>query len=241
MQPPTSLVLDANTPPCLEFEAGKIINVIKPEGWSSFDVVKKIRAHIGTKKVGHAGSLDPFASGVLLICTGKATKRVEELMRLEKEYVACIELGRTTDTYDRTGKIVRCTDPNEVKHSEVLEACAGFQGRLWQTPPMYSAIKMNGKRLYELARQGKTIERPPREVTIHEIEVLDFSLPFIQVKVVCSKGTYIRSLAFDLGEKLGCGAHLKELTRTRIGSYKIDNAYSIADFIEKHRILSHTT
>ncbi|MFQ5636644.1 MAG: tRNA pseudouridine(55) synthase TruB [bacterium] len=222
----------------LEFETGKILNINKPVDWTSFDVVKKIRSHIKVKKVGHAGSLDPFATGVLLICTGKATKRVESLMHLEKEYLACMELGKTTDTYDRTGVMLTEPGTKHITFSDIVTVCQFFTGEIFQTPPMYSALKKNGRRLYELARRGEVVERTPRKVHIYRIELLDFQNPFLNVKVICSRGTYIRSLAFDIGEKLGCGAYLKDLTRTRIGQYTIDDAWSVSDFVVKtHSIL----
>ncbi|MFQ5822755.1 MAG: tRNA pseudouridine(55) synthase TruB [bacterium] len=212
------------------FERGEILNVNKPEGWTSFDIVKKIRNIIKIKKVGHAGTLDPFAVGVLLICTGRATKKVAELMKLEKEYLAIIELGKVTDTYDRTGLVIKNTTPTKFKLCDLKRVCNSFVGEFYQTPPMYSAVKVNGQRLYNLARRGEVIERKPRKVKILNIEILNYQNPCITLKVVCSRGTYIRTLANDIGEILDCGACLKELTRTRIGSYKIENAYSIANF-----------
>ncbi|MFQ5769088.1 MAG: tRNA pseudouridine(55) synthase TruB [bacterium] len=215
-----------------DFENGEILNINKPEGWSSFDVVKKIRYHIKVKKVGHAGTLDPFASGVLLICTGRATKKVQELMNFEKEYQAQIELGTTTDTYDRTGKILKQNPTRHLTAADLEKVCDGFRGEIYQIPPMYSAIKIKGKRLYDLARRGEIIEREPRKITIYKIDLLDFQNPFVTLKIVCSKGTYIRALAHDIGENLGCGAYLKSLIRTRIGPYKIESAYLLSNFIQ---------
>ncbi len=222
-------------PSLLDFEKGQIININKPEGWSSFDVVRKIRYHIHVKKIGHAGTLDPFASGVLLICTGKATKRVQELMNYDKEYWAHIELGKTTDTYDITGKVQKQNSPPHVIIDEIKEICYRFKGEIYQIPPMFSAIKINGKRLYKLARKGLTVKRNPRKVKIFEIEVLDFENPYITLKVICSKGTYIRALANDIGEMVGCGAYLKSLIRTRIGPYDIESASSISDFTQQFK------
>lgn len=212
------------------FESGEIINVNKPEGWTSFDVVKKIRNIIRIKKVGHAGTLDPFAVGVLLICTGRATKRVTELLSLEKEYLATVELGKTTDTYDRTGVLLSETVPPRFELSELQSVCSGFIGEIYQIPPMYSAVKIKGQRLYKMARRGMVVEREPRKINIHNIEVLKYQHPFVTLKVVCSRGTYMRALANDIGKELNCGGHLSALTRTRIGSYRIENAYSIAKF-----------
>lgn len=214
------------------FANGEILNINKPEGWSSFDVVKKIRAHIKVKKVGHAGTLDPFASGVLLICTGRATKRMPELIKLDKEYVAQIELGKTTDTYDKTGVLLKKIDTSNITVDKIQNALANFRGEIYQTPPMYSAVKVGGRRLYQLARRGEMIERQPRKVNIYVLELLNFSHPFLTIQVCCSKGTYIRALAHDLGEALRCGAHLYALTRIRVGPYKIEDARTIHDFIQ---------
>lgn len=209
------------------FAAGEILNINKPEGWTSFDVVKKIRSAARIKKVGHAGTLDPFASGVLLLCTGPATKQVESLMAFDKEYVAEIELGKTTDTYDRTGLILSQTAADNIDLDAVINSLKKFEGEIYQTPPMYSAIKVRGQRLYELARRGEAIERTPRKIRIYGIELINHVKSRITIKVVCTKGTYIRSLAHDLGEDLGCGAYLHALVRTRVGSYRIEDAWSM--------------
>ncbi len=215
------------------FADGAILNINKPAGWTSFDVVKKIRAAIRVKKVGHAGALDPFATGVLLICTGGATKRVQSLMNFEKEYLAEIELGKTTDTYDRTGVILTETDASAIDFAKVQQAAKAFEGEIYQTPPMYSAIKMQGQRLYKLARRGEVVERRPRKITIQTLELIRFENPHITLKVVCSKGTYIRALAHDLGERLGCGAFLQALVRTRIGPYRLADAMTIDELLAK--------
>ena len=218
--------------PELDFEKGEILNINKPIGWTSFDVVKKVRNHIRVK-VGHAGTLDPFAAGVLLLCTGRATKQVPRLMALEKEYVAQLELGVVTDTLDPTGQVVVRRQVPQLNATQIEQICQGFTGEIEQVPPMFSAVKVNGRRLYELARKGKTIERQPRKVTIYELELLDLESPFLTVRVVCSKGTYIRSLASDLGEALGCGAYVKALTRTRIGPYRLEEAWTVEGFIRE--------
>jgi len=215
------------------FTTGEILNINKPEGWSSFDVVKKIRSRIKVKKVGHAGTLDPFATGVLLICTGRATKQVSELIKLDKEYWAQIELGKTTDTYDKTGVVLKESNVSGIDANAIQNALENFRGEINQTPPMYSAIKVGGRRLYQMARRGEVIERPPRKVNIYALELLSFDHPFLAISVCCSKGTYIRSLAYDLGEALGCGAYLYALKRTRVGPYKIDEALTIHDFIQQ--------
>lgn len=234
MSPITTITETTKTRPTsvFNFAQGEILNINKPEGWTSFDVVNKIRKHIGVKKVGHAGTLDPFATGVLLICTGKATKRVPELMGLEKEYEAIIELGKTTDTYDRTGIILQEKATTDIGIEEVRHICEEFQGKILQTPPMYSAVKVKGKRLYELARRGEVIDRKPRSVVIRKINILSYHEPFLHLDISCSKGTYIRALANDIGEKLGCGGMLNELTRTRIGDYKLEDASSLNDFLQ---------
>lgn len=215
-----------------DFERGEILNLYKPEGWTSFDVVKKIRNIVKGKKVGHAGTLDPFATGVLLVCTGRATKKVSKLVQLEKEYIATLELGKVTDTYDRTGVIVKESDIHEIELNELQNLCNSLVGEIYQTPPMYSAVKVNGMRLYKLARKGEVIERKPRKVNIYDINILNIEIPLITLKVICSKGTYIRTLAHDIGAKLSCGAYLSSLTRTRIGPYKIENAYTIPIFAQ---------
>ncbi|MBN1352191.1 tRNA pseudouridine(55) synthase TruB [candidate division KSB1 bacterium] len=215
-----------------DFQNGEILNFCKPENWSSFDVVKKVRRLIGIKKVGHCGTLDPFATGVLLICTGRATKRSQEYMALEKEYVGEIELGRTTDTLDSTGNIIHQAPAAAITESQFKNACSQFFGEIEQVPPMHSAIQLNGVRLYKLARKGQQIDLPPRRVHVYSIDVLDFTLPIAKIKVVCSKGTYIRALARDIGDFLGCGAHLKSLCRSKIGNYSIADAWSIQEFQE---------
>lgn len=216
-----------------DFEQGEILNINKPVDWTSFDVVKKIRNHIKPAKVGHAGTLDPFATGVLLVCTGKATRRVQELMELQKEYVATMEFGKATDTYDVTGKVMHEKDASGVTVEDVKRVRARYEGRVEQVPPMYSAVKVKGERLYKLARRGEEVPRQSRKVYIYKLELLDFSNPYLQLKIVCSKGTYIRALAHEMGKEVGPGAYLTELTRTRIGPYRIEDAYSIQDFIKQ--------
>lgn len=211
-----------------------ILNINKPEGWTSFDVVKKIRNIVRVKKVGHAGTLDPFATGVLLVCVGRATKRVPELMHLEKEYVARLKFGMVTDTFDRTGTVQETHDVPNFSVERLVDTCQDFCGEIWQLPPMYSAVKVNGQRLYQLARKGLTVEREPRKITVHNIDVVEFDLPSATLRIRCSKGTYIRSLAHDIGRQLGCGALLDALTRTRIGEYRIEEALTVAQFIQQH-------
>jgi len=215
------------------FELGEILNINKPVGWTSFDVVKKIRGQLNIKKVGHAGTLDPFATGVLLICTGRATKKVEDLMNLKKEYIARIEFGKTTDSYDLTGTIVSERSADNLELENINQVIKQFHGEIYQTPPMYSAVKVNGERLYKLARRGEVVERKPRKIRIYQTDVIDFRNPFLKLRIVCSRGTYIRALANDMGEILGCGGYLTSLTRTRVGDYKLEDSFEIKDLIRE--------
>lgn len=210
-----------------------IINVYKEKGFTSFDVVAKLRGILKQKKIGHTGTLDPDAVGVLPVCLGSATKLCDMLTDKKKEYIAEFILGKETDTQDISGKvlseqIVACTE------DEVKAAIQSFVGDYDQLPPMYSAIKVDGKRLYELARQGKDVERKTRPVTFYEIEILKLELPYVTIRVLCSKGTYIRTLCHDIGQKLGCGGAMTALERTRSGQFSKDNAYTLAE-IEKIR------
>lgn len=210
-----------------------IFSINKPQDWTSFDVVKKIRSLTKIRKVGHAGTLDPFASGVLLIATAKATKQISTLMDLEKEYIGEIVLGIETDTLDRTGEIVKTTPVGGLTRSQVEMVVSQFTGIINQLPPAFSAIKVNGVRAYKLARKGKTVTLKPRQVQIYSLEILDITFPILKIKVVCSKGTYIRALARDIGNTLGTGGHLQSLTRTRIGNFKIEDAFLIEEFAQK--------
>lgn len=212
-----------------DFESGAVLNFHKPTGKSSFWVVKQIKKLVNFK-VGHTGTLDPFAEGVLLICTGRATKKVVELMELPKTYIGEIELGITTDTDDVTGNMLSMSEIPEIGIEDVELVCKSFIGDIYQLPPMFSAKKVNGRRLYKLARAGKTIDRKTSLVHIESLEVLSFKTPIIDIKVKCSKGTYIRSLARDIGEKIGCGGHLKTLVRSEIGPYKIKDSLTLEKF-----------
>jgi tRNA pseudouridine55 synthase len=216
------------------FEEGVILNINKPEDWTSFDVVKKIRNSLKVKKVGHAGTLDPFATGVLIICTGKATKKVNRLMNLEKEYIATILLGKRSDTYDRTGQIETVTeDVSHITREQIEEALKKYIGVFEQRIPPYSAAKKGGKRLYELARKGTLVENLTKQVEIREIEILDFTPPILKIRLRCGKGTYVRTLADDLGRDLGTGALLAELQRTKVGPYSVDGAWTIEQFLKQ--------
>ena len=209
-----------------DFSAGAILNIFKPEGKTSFFAVKRVR-YLTKTKVGHAGTLDPFASGVLLILTGKATKKSAEFMDLPKWYTGVIELGKRTNTDDVTGEIIEQNDVPELTLSDVESVIQRFIGEIDQIPPMFSAKKVNGKRLYKLARKGVEIERKPHRVNIYELKILQFSNPFLKIEVNCSKGTYIRSLARDIGDAIGCGGFLKSLTRTRVGPYAVEESLKL--------------
>jgi tRNA pseudouridine55 synthase len=201
-----------------------ILNVNKPEGKTSFNVVAWLKRLTGEKHLGHAGTLDPIATGVLPICFGQATRVVQFLTESSKTYLAQIELGITTDTFDRQGKIIERGDPSGITVTQVEEALSSFQGIIKQVPPIYSALKHQGKRYHELARAGVPIKPKPRQVEIVSLELISCQLPLITINVDCSKGTYIRSLAHDLGQYLHCGAHLKNLIRLRCGAFHIEDA-----------------
>jgi tRNA pseudouridine55 synthase len=203
-----------------------IINIYKPEGISSFDVVRTVRKIAGIKKVGHTGTLDPMAKGVLPICLGKSTKIVDYIMKDFKIYKAVLKLGEISDTYDREGKIIEKNNVN-VCENEIRDAINSYIGEIDQIPPMYSALKVNGKRLYELARQGIEIERQSRKINIYNIIIEEINTPYVTFEVKCSKGTYIRSLCYDIGEKLGCGALMWDLERVATGEFTKGNAISL--------------
>lgn len=205
-----------------------IINIHKEAGYTSHDVVAKMRGILRQKKIGHTGTLDPQATGVLPVCLGSGTKLCGMLTDKDKEYVAELLLGITTDTQDTTGEILT-ERAVEVSEEAVREAVLGFVGTYEQIPPMYSALKVNGKKLYELARAGKEVERAARPVTIRDIEILEMSLPVVKLRVVCSKGTYIRTLCFDIGEKLGCGGAMRSLVRTRVSGFALDAAVTLGE------------
>ncbi|GAB4481436.1 MAG: tRNA pseudouridine(55) synthase TruB [Thermoflexibacter sp.] len=218
-----------------DFIEGEVLLVDKPLKWTSFDVVKKIRNQHKAIKVGHAGTLDPLATGLLIICTGKKTKQIEHYQGLTKEYTGRILLGKTTPTLDLEMPFDSEQDISHLTKEDILGVVKSFMGRQLQVPPVFSAIKIDGKRLYKKARKGKEIdiEIKPREIEIHAFEITDMSLPEISFRVICSKGTYIRSLARDVGEKLGVGACLSALRRTKIGDFSVENAWQITDLIEK--------
>ncbi len=210
-----------------ELHAGAVLLVDKPRGWTSFDVVNKVRHLFRIRRIGHAGTLDPAATGLLILCTAGKTKDVEEFMGLEKEYEAEIVLGARTPSYDAETPIVERKETSGLTEERVRDAIAGFVGAQQQLPPMYSAVKVGGRRLYSYARKGVEVSRQPREITIASITVGRVEIPAVTMTVVCSKGTYIRTLANDIGERLGCGAYLASLRRTRIGPYHVRDARSI--------------
>lgn len=231
----------------MDFKEGEILYFNKPLGWTSFKVVGHARYHIcrsiGQKKlkVGHAGTLDPLATGVMIVCTGKATKRIEEFQYHTKEYVATIRLGATTPSYDLEHEIDATYPTEHITRTLVEETLKKFTGEIWQTPPAFSACMVNGKRAYDLARKGEEVELKPKLLVIDEIELLECNLdvPEIKIRVVCSKGTYIRALARDIGEALQSGAHLTALERTRVGNVRIEDCLNPLDFkewIEKETI-----
>ena len=206
-----------------------ILNINKPRGKTSFSIVAIVRRLSGERRVGHAGTLDPEATGVLPVCIGKATRIVEFLMDTTKTYHAEVELGVTTDTYDATGKVIQQGDIVGIDRQQVETALESFHGEIIQIPPMYSAVKHNGRPLYELARAGRTVEREGRPIEIHNLELLEWNTPVATIEVVCGKGTYIRSLAHDLGQVLGCGAMLRNLTRLRCGFFSIEDSVSLPE------------
>jgi tRNA pseudouridine55 synthase len=215
------------------FEEGQVLLINKPLEWTSFDVVRKIRNTIKIKKVGHAGTLDPLATGLLILCTGKFTKRINEYMAQEKEYTGTFTLGATTPTYDLESEPQYFIDYSSVTPEQLQTIAQQFTGEIMQVPPMHSAIKKDGKRVYELARQGLTIELEPRRITIKEFEFTAIELPVVHFRVVCTTGTYIRSLANDVGKAAGCGAYLSRLCRTRIGSFTLDQSMTMDEALEK--------
>lgn len=211
------------------FEEGRVLLINKPLYWTSFDAVRKIRNLTRTKKVGHAGTLDPLASGLLIVCTGRFTKKINEFMAQEKEYTGTITLGATTPTYDLESDPVNPQQVDHLSEEDLHNATKAFTGAIMQVPPIHSAIKKEGKRVYELARRGEDVKLEPRPVTITAFEITNISLPVVSFRVVCSTGTYIRSLANDYGAALGVGGYLSSLCRTRIGDFRLEDALTIED------------
>jgi len=225
----------------MDFIEGETVYFDKPLSWTSFDLVNKFRYKLSRKlkikkiKVGHAGTLDPMATGVMIICTGKATKRIEEFQYQTKEYVATLMLGATTPSFDLETEIDATYPVAHITEDLVVETLKSFTGEIRQVPPVYSACKIDGKRAYELARKGKEPQLKEKTLVIDEIELMAYEMPIIKIRVVCSKGTYIRALARDIGEALSSGAHLTGLVRTRVGDVTLDKCMSpdeIDDFLE---------
>ena len=210
-----------------------IVNIYKEKGYTSHDVVAVLRKVVGQKKIGHTGTLDPDATGVLPVCLGRATKVCELLTDHDKTYEALLLLGKTTDTQDISGEVLEERDPGDLTEEEVRSCIESFIGEYDQIPPMYSALKVNGKKLYELAREGKTVERKSRKVQIHGIRILEMNLPHVRMEVDCSKGTYIRTLCHDIGEKLQVGGCMEELDRTKVGCFLKEDAVTLDEVRQK--------
>lgn len=216
----------------LDYEAGQVLLFDKPYGWTSFDLVRKVRGLIRIKKIGHAGTLDPLATGLMILCTGKFTKRISEFMGQEKEYVAEMTIGSVTPTYDLESEPQQIKPWDHITSDRIQEEMRSFMGLIYQIPPAHSAIKVDGKRVYELARAGKEVKLEPRPVTIKELELVGREENRVTLRVVCSTGTYIRSLVHDIGQALGTGAYLSGLIRTRIGAQQLSQAMSIEAFVQ---------
>ena len=213
-----------------DFAEGQVLLLDKPLDWTSFQLVKKVRYLVKVKKVGHAGTLDPLATGLLIICTGKFTKIIQGIQDAEKEYTGTFTIGATRPSYDKETEINEEFDITSITEEQILETAKEFIGVVEQVPPIFSAIKVKGKRAYEYARKGEDIKLKPRNVTIREFEITKIALPEISFRVACSKGTYIRTLADDFGKALNNGAYLSSLRRTKIGEYSIDNSIQIDEF-----------
>lgn len=218
--------------PPFDFETGEVLLVDKPSEWTSFDVVNKIRYAIRLKKIGHAGTLDPLATGLLILCTGKKTKLIESYQAQVKEYTGTIVLGQTTPSYDAETEPTTAVDISHLTEVMLHETTHRFKGAIEQLPPVFSAIKVDGERLYKKARRGEEVELKPRPVEIFSFDLEQIAFPLVHFRVVCSKGTYIRSLAHDFGQALGVGAYLGNLRRTRIGDFAVESAWQLPELIE---------
>jgi tRNA pseudouridine55 synthase len=224
-----TLILQKTNP----YEEGRVLLVNKPLHWTSFDVVRKLRNAVRTKKVGHAGTLDPLASGLLILCTGRMTKQINQYMAREKEYTGSFTLGAETPTYDLESEPANFRRYDHISESDLQQAALLFSGEIQQVPPIYSAIKKDGKPAYLLARKGRDVVLEPRPINISAFDVHVEQMPVVRFRVVCSTGTYIRSLANDFGRALGCGAYLSSLCRTRIGEFKLEDAKSVEDWVKE--------
>ena len=221
----------------LDFTAGEVILIDKPPYWSSYKVVHKVKKAARLKKVGHAGTLDPMATGLLILCTGKKTKEIYKYQALRKTYTGIITLGKSSASMDMETEISEHEIPADLDEKIIFSVRDLFLGEIEQTPPMYSALKVNGQRLYQLARKDKTIERKPRRVTIEEFKITKVEVPQIHFEITCSKGTYIRVIANDFGDKLGCGGILSNLRRTKIGDFNVNEAIKIEEFISRAEVV----
>ncbi|MGB4772206.1 MAG: tRNA pseudouridine(55) synthase TruB [Chitinophagaceae bacterium] len=219
-----------------EYLNGKVLLIDKPLEWTSFDAVKKVRNLTRVSKVGHAGTLDPLATGLLIICTGKFTKKINEYMAQEKEYTGTFTLGAVTPTYDLESDPIELRPIDHITMDQLQAATIPFTGEIMQVPPAHSAIKKDGVPVYKMARKGIDVKLEPRKLTIYTFEITAFQPPLVHFRVVCSTGTYIRSLANDFGAHLGCGAYLSSLRRTKIGSFSVDDALTLAQFEENLKI-----
>jgi|WetSurMetagenome_2_1015567.scaffolds.fasta_scaffold37954_2 tRNA pseudouridine55 synthase len=217
----------------LDYLSGQVILIDKPVNWTSFDVVARIRRLTKVKKVGHAGTLDPLATGLLIVCTGKKTKEISEYQAQRKKYTGIITLGKSSPSMDLATEIIETVLPDDLSEEKILSVRNKFLGNIEQVPPMFSALKHKGKALYKLARAGKEVERNPRQVEIYSFEITKIELPGIHFEIACSKGTYIRVIADDFGKELGCGGILSLLRRTGIGDYKVDDAIELDEFTSK--------
>lgn len=220
-----------------QFAEGEVLLLDKPKEWTSFDVVAKVRNLIRKKeqkkvKVGHAGTLDPLATGLLILCTGKKTKSIEAYQAQQKEYIGEITLGATTPSFDAETEVDQTFDIAHINEKLISETLPQFIGEIDQIPPMFSAVKVDGKRLYKHARKGEVVEIDPRKITIHAFDIVQIALPKLLFRVSCTKGTYIRSLARDFGKALGAGAYLSDLRRTHIGEFKVSDAYTVEEFTD---------
>jgi len=218
---------------------GEVFLVNKPYRWTSFDVVRKIRNALGIKKVGHAGTLDPLATGLLIVCAGRMTKSIDRFQAQEKEYTGTFVLGKTTESFDLEREVFDVADPSHLTHKEISSAAAKLTGEILQVPPAHSAIKIDGKRVYESARKGIEVIMEPRPVIVSLFEITRCELPEIDFRIICSKGTYIRSLARDLGNILKVGAYMSSLTRTRIGDFRLEEATDVEELAETIKARRH--
>ena len=216
----------------LDFKTGEVLLIDKPHSWTSFKVVNKIRKAVNVRRVGHAGTLDPNATGLLILCTGKKTKEIYKYQDSNKTYSGIITLGLTSPSMDTETETKAHTLPEKLDEEQINNARDQFIGEIAQIPPMYSALKVDGQKLYKLARKGKTVKREPRRVTIYSFDILKIDLPDIHFEISCSKGTYIRVIANDFGEKIGCGGILSKLRRTKIGEYSVNNALEVDQFLK---------